>query len=93
MDGQPTQLTMTLAEVAREFRRSPRWFDARRAALEAEGFPHRIPGTRALWSRYQVEAWFRAPGGHGSDTGSDDVEGLIAAARSSLEARYMGGRP
>lgn len=101
----PNSLSMSLAEVAAIFRRTPDTFRELRPRLEAAGFPRKLPGTH-LWSRPAVEAWFasdagrgragrgRAGGGAAPDTGSDagpdpERDALALAARL-LDDRYAG---
>lgn len=49
--------TYTKAQLAELLQRSERQFDTVRGELEAHGFPPRLPGFGALWSRAAVDAW------------------------------------
>lgn len=56
MTGAPRCLTLDAAGVATLLGRPTEWFYRNREALEAEGFPRRLPVVR-LWERAAVEAW------------------------------------
>lgn len=52
----PSPLTLDAAGVAALLGRPTEWFYRHREALEAAGFPKRLPVVR-LWERAAVEAW------------------------------------
>lgn len=48
---------LTVEEVARVLRITPRTFRRRRAELQAGGFPAPVPGLPDRWDRVAIEAW------------------------------------
>jgi len=55
-------LTWGTDDVAHALGITPSAFRARRVALEAQGFPRRLPALRARWSIEAVRAWIALAG-------------------------------
>jgi predicted DNA-binding transcriptional regulator AlpA len=55
-------LVLTLDDLAAVLAMSPESFRRMRPALEAAGFPRRLPHMGARWSRAAVEAWIARSG-------------------------------
>lgn len=86
--------TVTLAELAAMFHRTPE--TTSRHVRRLEGFPPALPGAKPkLWSRHQVEAWFRDPANAAAsplpanDAGDPAFSPEnVAAAQARLAQRY-----
>lgn len=78
---------LTLAQLLQLLQISEATFNRRRAAMEAAGFPHRIPGL-GRWSRAAVIAWIDRPDAlaAGNDNPGQPLD-PIAMARGELEQR------
>lgn len=86
--------TVTLIELAAMLHRTPA--NASRYLRKLEGFPPPLPGSKPkLWSRHQVEAWFRDPArAAASPLPANDARDPafspenVAAGRARLAQRY-----
>lgn len=77
---------LTASEVARQMlKRSPAWFYAHRAQLEAVDFPKPLPILNK-YSRAAVQAWLDMKMGHAPKSGSGLAE-RFGGGRDSGEGR------
>jgi len=80
------RLTITRGQVAAKFGISEPTLLKRLPALEAAGFPRKLPGFNA-WSAPAVDRWF-ATAGLPEPLQEPAPGGALAAARLELETRY-----
>jgi len=85
------RLTYTAAEVAAVLGIAREYFCAKRAELEAAGFPRRLPTLAGRWSRHAVDQWI-AGNGESEPPPAAPGANVVALdkARAQLEARYAG---
>lgn len=77
---------LTLEEVARELKMSPRSFREHRARLQASGFPAPLAGLPRpyRWSTSAVRRWIDAAGGQSE---AQAREAMLAARTEAIAAR------
>ncbi|WP_206934188.1 hypothetical protein [Roseococcus thiosulfatophilus] len=81
-----TPRLLTSHQVAELLGLRPRQFGARRAGLEAAGFPGPVAGLPDRWDPLAIEAWLAAQRGETAAQAAPSVEDVLVARARAMAA-------